>query len=165
MDFILKNTIECGIIFIFVDQVNEEPEVMSADESKEIPFFSAYKYACSYPGCDLEFKRKDRLDSHEFTHSHVKRFKCTEPNCDKSYINSSHLQRHKRTAHGKPAEIVQCSFESCGKFFNTEAKMKLHFRQIHMERARDFECEICNEKFRRKTQLRQHMFTHTGSYR
>lgn len=140
---------------------------MSENEStEETLLFSINKYACSFPGCDLEFKRKDRLDSHEYTHSHVKKFKCTEPNCNKTYINSSHLQRHKRTAHAtKPSEIVPCPFESCAKFFNTEAAMKTHCRQIHSEKSRDFECEICAEKFRRKTQLSQHMFTHTGNYR
>lgn len=138
---------------------------MSEEDSESASHFSVYKYVCSFPGCALEFKRKDRLDSHEYTHSHLKKFKCTGFNCDKAYINNSHLQRHKRNAHAEPTDIVQCSFQSCGKFFNTHTKAKEHFRQIHLEQARDFECDICNEKFRRKTQLKQHMFSHTGNYR
>lgn len=149
----------------FRRQVDEEKRIMSEDVSDGSDIYSAYKYKCSFTGCDLEFRRKDRLDSHEYTHTQVKKFKCTEENCGKSYITSSHLQRHKRTAHSKSTEIVQCSFASCDAFFYSDASMKTHCRDIHSEKLREFECEICNEKFRRKTQLRQHMFAHTGHYR
>lgn len=129
-------------------------------------FFAVFKYKCSFPSCDLEFKRKDRLDAHEFTHSKVKKFKCTEPNCDKVYATNSHLQRHKRTYHAKSDVIVHCTHESCGIIFESEAKLKAHCSLIHSEKLRmEFECEICKEKFRRKTQLKQHMFDHTGVHR
>lgn len=137
---------------------------MSKDVEKD-PFWSISKYTCSFAGCDLQFKRKDRLDAHEFTHSEVKKYKCTEQNCDKSYTNSSHLQRHIKSVHAKQKEIIQCLHESCVKYFDTEARMKLHYNEIHSEKERDFCCEVCQKPFRRKTQLKQHIFSeHTGRY-
>lgn len=138
---------------------------MSEDVTEKLPFLSVFKYSCSFAGCDLEFKRKDRLDAHEFTHSNEKKFKCTEPNCNKAYVTNSNLQRHKQTAHLKSNEMVYCPNDSCGKYFDTEARLKAHCDSIHSEKPREFECEICNDKFRRKTQLKQHTFAHTGNYR
>lgn len=113
----------------------------------------------------MQFKRKDQLDSHEYTHSQKKKFICTEPGCGKSYVNNAHLQRHKRSAHSKLTTIFHCDIESCGSFFDSESKLKQHHRKQHVEKAVEFECEICCEKFRRKAQLQQHMFAHTGCYR
>lgn len=138
---------------------------MDENEPNDVGIFSVYKYKCSFAGCYLEFRRKDRLDSHEYTHNRVKKFKCTEENCDKAYTNNAHLQRHKKTAHSKSTEIVQCSIESCEEFFYSIAKMKAHCREIHSDKSREYECEICNEKFRRKTKLKEHMFAHTGTYK
>lgn len=138
---------------------------MSEIDSDGSDLFSWYKYKCSYAGCSLQFRRKDRLDSHEYTHSQVKKYQCPEPNCDKAYINTSHLQRHQRTAHSTSKKIVCCSYDECGTFFDSDAKLKAHCRSVHMEKSRAFECDICNAKFRRKLQLKQHMFKHTGYYR
>lgn len=137
---------------------------MSDSESEDFSLLSVFKYTCSFAGCDLQFRRKDRLDSHEYTHSQVKKFICTEKDCGKLYINNSHLQRHRRAAHTKSDDIIHCPHESCVMLFASEVTMKAHFRTIHSEKVRDFVCEICNEKCRRKTQLKQHMFEHTGSY-
>lgn len=139
---------------------------MSDCESDDSNIFSVFKYKCSFDGCDLEFRRKDRLDSHEYTHSKVKKFICFEENCGKEYITNSHLQRHKRTAHPASTDnIVYCSYDSCGAYFDSDAKMKVHCHNVHSTKARQFECDICNAKFRRKSKLKQHMFEHTGHYR
>lgn len=140
-------------------------ETMPKNNSDDWSLLSTVKYSCSFPNCDLQFKRKDRLDTHEYTHSHVKKFKCTEIDCNKAYITASHLQRHKRTSHAISDEKVYCSHESCGKFFDSIAGMEAHRKIIHSEKSLEFECEICNEKFRRKTHLKQHLFEHTGHYR
>lgn len=128
---------------------------------------AAPKYTCKFAGCDLQFKRKDRLDAHEFTHSQVKKFQCTEPDCSKIYATNSHLQRHKRTSHNgnKEKPPFFCTHESCEQFFDTKAHMQLHYRFIHSEKAYEYECEQCHEKFRRKNHLKEHVYnTHTGNY-
>lgn len=174
LNFNVKITIKLHIFCIFSETLplqtqnnlkfNEETTPMADSESEDFSLLSVFKYKCSYAGCDLEFRRKDRLDSHEFTHSQVKKFVCTETDCGKAYVNNSHLQRHIRAAHAKTNEIIHCPHESCAMLFASEVTMKTHCRTIHSEKLRDFICEICNEKFRRKTHLKQHMFEHTGSY-
>lgn len=123
-----------------------------------------FKYTCSFSECELHFKRKDQLDSHEYTHSQVKKFKCPESDCSKSYVNNAHLKRHINNVHKQSNDIIQCEFEDCGAFFNSEYKLKLHINKIHTGRC-SVECGICSEKFRRKINLRQHMYyVHTGNY-
>lgn len=133
-------------------------------EEMQLANIGRFKYACSFSGCELHFKRKDQLDSHEYTHSQVKKFKCPEVDCSKSYVNNAHLQRHIRTFHKQSNDIIQCEYENCAAFFNSEFKLKVHMNKIHTGRCYQFECDICSQKFRRKTKLRQHMFLHTGNY-
>lgn len=128
-----------------------------------------FKYTCSFEDCDLQFKRKDQLDSHEYTHSKIKMFICTEPNCYKEYVNNAHLLRHKRICHLKNSTVktILCKYEDCLAPFNCEAKLKQHYKKVHATSPHEyeFECDICGSKFRRKTQLKAHMFTHTGYYK
>lgn len=130
--------------------------------------YSPLKYKCSFDGCDLQFRRKDRCESHEYTHTKQRSFKCNEPNCDRAYITNCHLRRHKRQAHMKSAELIPCIDETCTKFFNSLEQLKQHCRTIHSTKpsARQFECDQCSEKFRRKTHLKKHLFVaHTSDYR
>lgn len=123
-----------------------------------------FKYTCSFSACELHFRRKDQLDSHEYTHSQVKKFKCPEINCSKSYVNNAHLQRHIRLFHKQSNDIIQCDYEDCAAYFNSESKVKVHINKIHTKKCYQFECDICSQQFWRKTKLRQHMFLHTGNY-
>lgn len=138
---------------------------MSESETDISQIISLNRYKCPFSGCDLEFRRKDRFDSHVYSHDHIKKFKCDVKNCENAYINNSHLQRHKRTAHSTSTEIIQCHHESCGAYFHSEAKLKIHIHNVHSKKKCKFVCDICNEEFRRKTKLRQHMFVHTGNYK
>lgn len=124
------------------------------------------RYTCSYSDCGLQFKRKDQLDSHEYTHSKCKKFKCTEINCDKAYVNNAHLKRHIRSFHRNPHTIIPCKFSSeCTILFSTEATMLRHCEKIHGEpQLNKFKCDLCSESFRRKAQHRLHMFSHTKNY-
>lgn len=127
----------------------------------------AIKYTCSFAGCGLQFKRKDRLDSHEYTHSRIPKFHCTEDGCHKAYANNAHLQRHKRTAHDKtaPKQLLYCTAADCMAYFDSTAKLKNHLLKVHAGVQREFICDLCDLAFRRKAKLRLHMFSHTGDYR
>lgn len=140
---------------------------MSETELVGPKVFIPFKYKCSFPDCDLQFRRRDRCESHEYTHTKYKKFKCNEPNCDRAYITNCHLRRHKRTAHPKSMDPFPCTQESCDQYFTSFEQMKEHCRTIHStKQTRQFECEICLEKFCRKTHLKKHLFAvHTGNYR
>lgn len=139
---------------------------MAGTESAGPKLYLPIKYKCSFAGCDLQFHRKDRCESHEFTHSNERKFKCNEPNCDKAYITNCHLNRHKRTTHSKSTEPIACINETCTQFFTSKEQMEVHCRTVHRtESLRCFQCDKCPEKFSRKTHLKQHMVTiHTGNY-
>lgn len=126
-----------------------------------------FKYKCSFSGCDLQFRRRDRCESHEYTHTKQRKFKCTEPNCNRAYITNCHLRRHKRTAHAISTETFLCTHEPCVEYFTSLEQMKEHCRTVHSTKSsRQFECEICMEKFCRKILLKNHLFAvHTGNYR
>lgn len=140
---------------------------MTETESLGPKIFNPFKYKCSFPDCDLEFRRRDRCEAHEYTHSKQRKFKCNEPNCDRAYITNCHLRRHQRTAHAEPTGPILCTYESCAEFFMSLEQLKEHCRTIHSEkRQRQFECELCSEKFHRKTHLKQHSVAkHAGNYR
>lgn len=80
-------------------------------------------------------------------------------------MNRAHLQRHKRTAHDKtPKEPIACTNDDCPAYFDSIAKLKNHLLKVHNGVQREFVCDLCDEKFARKSKLRQHMFTHTGYF-
>lgn len=66
--------------------------------------------------------------------------------------------------------IFSCTHESCTEYFTSLEQMNKHCRAIHStttKSTRQFQCDICLEKFYRKIQLKQHSFAvHTvGNYR
>lgn len=129
------------------------------------------RYKCRYDGCDLNFKRKDQLHSHEYTHTAQKLFKCTESNCTKSYMNNAHLKRHIRVAHcaNRTIELIPCKHGSpCTRSYKSKEKMLIHYQMVHVDKtdikSLSFACDLCPAIFRRKAQHRQHMFAHTNEY-
>lgn len=137
------------------------------DSSIDNLLIDGIRYTCSFEDCGLQFKRKDQLDSHEYTHNQIRKFPCTEGDCTKSYVNNAHLQRHKRTAHTKnpSKQLLYCTGTDCAAYFDSTAKLKSHLLKVHGGVQREYICEHCDVKFVRKSKLRLHMFTHTGNYR
>lgn len=126
-------------------------------------FSNGKLYTCSQPDCCLQFKRRDQLKSHEYTHTQVKTFKCPVSNCDKVYITNAHLQRHIRNTHpDNDSDILKCQIENCNLRFTTKQILQKHLR-THREPT-EYECDICSAKYHRKYQFRQHMVSHTGEY-
>lgn len=128
------------------------------------------RYKCRHADCELTFKRRNQLHSHEFTHTQKRNFLCPEPDCINTYINDAHLQRHIRVVHSnKSLEEVPCKFgPPCTRRYKSKEKMLLHYQKVHVDKtdikSLSFRCELCAEVFRRKAQHRQHMFSHTNEY-
>lgn len=149
-----------------------EPDSNEAfGEDDEFGLFSTpgFRYTCTFTECGLQFKRKDQLHSHEYTHTQQRKFLCSVDDCDKSYVNNAHLQRHIRTVHrpsgGCVAADIVCKFELCSLKFASEPKMLQHFQKVHTDaKTMPYKCDHCSEIFHRKIHYRLHMVTHTGNY-
>lgn len=65
----------------------------------------------------------------------------------------THMQRHK--------DDRQHICNVCSKQCTTSSSLSAHIRYVHLK-IKDFECSVCNKKFRRKLELTEHMARHTG---
>lgn len=144
---------------------NADVSYSSTDDTiDDQPSYYGLRYTCTFANCGLQFRRKDQLDSHEYTHSGIRKYPCWEDDCTKSYTNSAHLLRHQRTVHEASTKIILCTAADCPEFFDSTAKLKNHLLKVHNGEQREFGCDLCEKKFTRKSKLREHMFRHTGHF-
>lgn len=144
-------------LFCFQNYSFNDDEFSNLSNFIDLPFVGGIKYTCSFADCGLQFKRKDQLDSHEYSHSSIKKFQCSEADCTKSYVNNAHLQRHIRKTHQKATshQLHYCRLDECTHPISEE---------VYVRKQREYECAYCSMKFTRKFKLRLHIFTHTGNY-
>ncbi|KXJ74108.1 hypothetical protein RP20_CCG014346 [Aedes albopictus] len=62
--------------------------------------------------------------------------------------------------HTPPQQLptVQCTF--CERTFSSTAKMRSHARDVHLQQATNYECEVCGEKFDKRKLLNHHRESH-----
>lgn len=123
------------------------------------------RYVCQF--CQQTFKRRDEHDRHHFSHTGVYVHFCVEPGCGKGYSNRSHLLRHMRSNHiERPVQShpkVDCKHPNCAMKFTTKQAMQRHYQVKHVL-GKPYACDVCNERFWRKLQLKLHKVRHTGQY-
>ncbi|XP_034825097.1 transcription factor IIIA-like [Maniola hyperantus] len=120
-------------------------------------------YACPFEGCTSVFDRPYRLAQHRLAHVNVKPFVCEEPNCEKAYTSKSHLDRHIKTAHKEAAEVnVLYCCPKCMKKYVNRQNLKRHIKVSHIDNNKPFCCALCRIYFKKKHQLKAHMFIHNG---
>lgn len=114
----------------------------------------AERFICSQ--CGKEFKERQILKNHEKTHL-PDELKLKHPcsYCVKKFVNSHCLKIHIARVHEKVA-LHTC--ELCGKGCITKSDLKWHMDK-HVE-ERNFECEICQLKFKSTNSLRIHKRRH-----
>lgn len=125
--------------------------------------------------CGKEFKERQILKNHEKIHlpDELKlKFPCNE--CGKKFVNSHCLKIHNARVHQKVA-LHTC--ELCGKGCITKSDLKWHMvrknfnpnllltisiiiQQDKHVQERNFECDICNLKFKSANSLRIHKKRH-----
>ena len=132
------------------------------------------KFKCEL--CSKSYVCQSSLDYHVRTkHGEDQQAEksCCE-DCGKQFSTSSSLARHKMIFHSTevpPSPKLVCD---CGMTFSLEANMRRHKREKHFEiqvntdyeegfrTSHIFECENCDQKFKRKDHLRRHvMHVHT----
>ena len=112
------------------------------------------KYLCSFNDCDFTTNSQIQLLEHEYEHTGIKPFSCPEPNCISSFPLYSNFTLHKRTCHAEEKQY-KCKFEDCT--YETARKDSLETHAlIHTDEKR-FECPICGEKIRTKSNLTRHI--------
>lgn len=107
------------------------------------------KYACTYEGCDKKYNRPCLLQEHERIHTGERPFFCDE--CGESFKRNSHLQAHKLSHVDNDSKPFKC--EVCHKGFNCVQHLNRHVK-THYE---TFECQHCDAKFKKHTQLKKHV--------
>jgi len=154
--------------------------------------------------CPAKFESKISLQEH-LTSAHGLRFKCDEVNCDFMTKKMGYLKRHKRS-HAKSyqssldqslATETQSTFpisdqfdyeqpsideaalgnqlevlveakifqcDICEERFSFKIQMKTH-RLIEHENPKAFSCQICEKKFESKSSLQSHLKTHEEEVR
>ncbi|CAO1335415.1 unnamed protein product [Diamesa serratosioi] len=136
---------------------DQEPEITKVSNIED-------KYKCNF--CNEIFRKIDQKSRHEFKHTGKKLFSCDVQGCDKKYTNLSHLKRHHKTAHKTTTDIIEsikCKDPNCSKYFINAINMRRHYKELHLI-PKFYQCLNCPEQFKRKAQLKRHLFVHTGSY-
>lgn len=115
------------------------------------------KFVCSI--CGKQFKERQILKNHERVHL-PDDLKLKHPclYCGKKFVNSHCLKIHIARIHEKVA-LHTC--EVCGKSCITKSDLKWHMDK-HVE-ERNYECEICQLKFKSPNSLRIHKRRHLNS--
>ncbi|CAH0721529.1 unnamed protein product, partial [Brenthis ino] len=119
-------------------------------------------HACPFNGCTAVFNRPYRLAQHRLVHVNIKPFQCSHKNCTKEYTSKSHLDRHINSAHKETEiDILHCCPKCMKKYVNRQ-NLKRHMKVSHTENNKPFSCDICKLYFKKKHQLRAHMYIHNG---
>ena len=115
-----------------------------------------WNYVC--PTCSQRFNRPCRLETHMRSHNKERPFACTEPGCDKTFPRKDHLQRHLKNAHSDPAteRTFVCDWSGCGKSFTSNGRLQRH-KDVHESKFYCTEYPPCNEAFRKAKALEAHV--------
>jgi general transcription factor IIIA len=81
-----------------------------------------------------------------------KPFSCDFEGCDKSFKRKDQLMRHIRSHTGEKNHV--CGKDGCGRAFITAAQLQRHIN-VHGS-VHAYVCDLCDESFHKKTQLRTH---------
>ncbi|XP_063696074.1 zinc finger protein 501-like [Culicoides brevitarsis] len=111
------------------------------------------KFVCHI--CGLSFVNATGLIVHQKRHTDEKKYQCNE--CPRMYKSRSELKDHLIRHRG--IRDVICPI--CQATFLVKKDLKLHQRQVHDPR-RDFQCNECDKKYKKKWQLETHLRTHTN---
>jgi uncharacterized Zn-finger protein len=130
-----------------------------------------HKQECQKFKCDIcpkSFVCQSSLDYHVKKHQQLVE-KPTCELCGKQFASSGSLKRHTNIAHKTddlPTKIFSCD---CGQKFSLLSNLKRHKREQHFDikvnidfqegisPLKNFECENCDQKFKRKDHLKRHL--------
>lgn len=105
--------------------------------------------------CGKTFLTKGRLRRHKYIHGGFRHF-CEY--CNKGFHLRDNMNKHVEIMHEqKYGKRFQCNY--CGKAFTVKGNLQQHILGVHLKKSL-YECPICNEGFKRKSMMLDHMKTH-----
>ena len=105
--------------------------------------------------CGKTFLTKGRLRRHKYIHGGWRHF-CEY--CNKGFHLRDNMNKHVEIMHEqKFGKRFQCNY--CGKAFTVKGNLQQHILGVHLKKSL-YECPICNEGFKRKSMMLDHMKTH-----
>ncbi|KAL4229298.1 hypothetical protein ACF0H5_012338 [Mactra antiquata] len=105
--------------------------------------------------CGKGLISQNKLNRHMLIHSEQKKHKCDE--CGASFLMKYKLRMHMHIHTGNKPYL--CSI--CGAEFNHSANLATHTRCVHLQ-VKPYECEICGGKYSKRSQLDNHIFSHSA---
>ena len=110
----------------------------------------------SCPDCPRMFGAYRSLHQHLKVHMRHKFSRC--PICQSVYPNKTHLIRHLQSHSNERSYVCKV----CGKSFFYQHALKQHSQVHETGTDRPHACKFCSSRFSRKTNLLEHIRTHTG---
>lgn len=142
--------------FLISDENNDEQScvyIISTEENiEEVEYHSMQLKDGS-----IVLMKVPELTSTEPVNRNKKFYTCSQ--CDKFYTSSSHLKIHIRSDHTGERPF-SCTYDGCGKKFNTAYTLKVHERSHTNDRP--YKCIQCCKAFKTSGDLLKHTRTHTG---
>lgn len=106
--------------------------------------------------CHKSFKSLMLLKNHIMYHKE-KTYECTI--CNRKFLFSKDLERHGRLVHEKLTEYTTCTI--CNKQVSAKG-LNSHVKQVHMD-IRPHTCPVCNVAFKSSSNLKKHLYSHSGT--
>uniref|UniRef100_A0A1B0D2D0 C2H2-type domain-containing protein n=1 Tax=Phlebotomus papatasi TaxID=29031 RepID=A0A1B0D2D0_PHLPP len=140
-------------------------QVIHSNEFRKCPYCNKmYKYKETFKrhiwnhhrGLPFEIKA---LQKHVIIHADELPFVCEL--CGKGFKDKRKLRTHIRLMHERYSQNRVLKCPQCGKGCRGETFLAMH-QAIHNNEAL-FECAICSKKFKKKSQIKQHVLTHSKS--
>ncbi|XP_045489582.1 zinc finger protein 62 isoform X4 [Pieris rapae] len=104
--------------------------------------------------CSTEFATVHKLSRHKARVHGEKIYQCQQ--CDDKFGTQYLLKKHAIQVHSSGHKCMYCS-----RIFTINSHLRNHVRRLHLK-EKNFECNICSERFFDKPLLKTHLVKHIG---
>ncbi|XP_053962483.1 transcription factor grauzone-like [Anastrepha ludens] len=134
------------------------PDGAELRKHMRLTHLNSYAKICDI--CGISIKGRDALERHQSEHAGIPRklIKCDL--CDAALTTKYGLARHMKTMHTEEYQTPQvCPI--CSKVSPSLQAHRNHIKYMH-SLQRKHVCKLCDKAFKRLTDFKEHMATHTG---
>ena len=141
------------------DKVMEFETKAELDAHRKENHITLKSYTCELCGETITGSGSTGIKTRFYRHVQMhtmteKKFQCQK--CDKKFFWENELNNHWRDKHSEMKILcTQCDFRT-----RTLTRLKVHTAQKHSE-ERNYQCNICLQKFKTNAILRKHLFSHS----